>query len=169
MTFPDDVLPKPPILRDGLDSLTTSDLQSVEDNLTGLQSEFGLRPDGQSRSMGGLFRDNCRIATGNFSGSYQSTGSHTVTVNGNTFTYDEGGFDNYWRFHREYFLADRSDSLFTEQPIIYYQPRKPFAASVAANYISLVITKYVSKSLFVPFGTPTMDGSATDIYFNGRI
>jgi hypothetical protein len=171
MTFPDDILPKQPILHDGLDSITTADLQSVEVNLSGLQTTIGIRPAGQSLTMAELLRDNCRVATGKMSGSYFVTGSHTVTINGHTWTYEEDSgdpADGFWRNYREYFIDDKSSSLFTTKPIVYFFCNSPHVATTAYNYVASMISGYVTQSFFNPAVASIKYpwGTYTDTYYD---
>ena len=170
MTFPDDVLPKTPILRDGLDSITTADIQAVEDNLSGLQTTIGTRPAGQLSTMAELLRDNCRVATGNMFGSYIYSGSYTVTINGHTWTYSNRvDGEGFWRQYREYFLDDKSDSLFVGKPIVYFQCKNPWPVSVLSNYVGVMGSSYVTQSFFSPTALDTAYGNVTsssDVYYD---
>ncbi|QDP46567.1 MAG: hypothetical protein Unbinned4098contig1000_27 [Prokaryotic dsDNA virus sp.] len=179
MTYPTDLPPITPELHDGLDSLTGLDLQFVESNISGLQTTAGTRDSTQTIPMGEYIKQNCRIATGQETGNFPATtsGDVSVTVNGNTWTYNHpnvlGSSTNfitryskhYFKGLKIYFQTDKGDDLFTEPPIVFIKPNKPFAGSVSASYITEVSIIKSTRNYFIPMSNQ-IGSSGTTIYYD---
>ena len=173
MTWPDNIPPKTPQQHDGVDSSSSVDLQFVEDNLSAIQPVVGTRGSDRLIAVGEMMKGHCRVATGNMFGTFLKSGTDTVTINGHTWTYDHTGGgvvyyneDYFFRGYREYFTTDKSDSLFTRPPIVYYTCNKPLSGSLSASWIKSVSTSYVDRKCFQPFGKPSHVSGAVDVYYD---
>ena len=175
MTYPTDLPPITPELHDGLDSLTGLDLQFVESNISGLQTTAGTRDSTQTIPMGEYLKQTCRIATGQINGSYDAatSGDVSVTVNGNTWTYNHAVSGNYLeRFSQHYFKGlkiyfqtDKGDDLFTEPPVVFIRCNKPYAGSVSAYYVQQAHIIKSTRSYFTPM-TGTVPSATGTIYYD---
>jgi hypothetical protein len=142
MGFPTNNEPIPPQNHDGVDVVTTNDMQWVEDTLTSIQGVIGANPadrtDINGESFGTWaenFRALCRIEIGSLPSSGWGTGT-TLTVDG--YTYDTPYELDYFKYYRHYFAEGR----FTKPPLIFFPDCDPLYIYGSNNYAWRVTKDY---------------------------
>jgi hypothetical protein len=156
MAFPDTESARPPQLADGLDSLTTKDLQDIDDTVSAVQTLVGVRPSdacyGSPReSAGKTLEDGARVAQGQFEITYRplgyAGGREYINADGELITYTSPA--EFMAGLKIYFLPDKSDSLFREVPFVSFQPlrREPVADTEFKDWAC----SHVTRSYFRPY------------------